>query len=99
MAAPIILRLKGVKKKFGDFTALHGIDLEIEEGEFFTIVGPSGSGKSTIIRLLVGMDDLTEGEISLRGNRIDQVPANLRPTCMVYQSLALYTHRSVGENI
>ena len=99
MASPIILRLKGVKKKFGDFTALHGIDLEIEEGEFFTIVGPSGSGKSTIIRLLVGMDDLTEGEISLRGNRIDQVPANLRPTCMVFQSLALFPHRSVGENI
>lgn len=94
-----ILRLRNVRKTFGQFTAVHGIDLDIEEGEFFTIVGPSGSGKSTIIRLLVGMDELTEGEIWLRDKRIDQTPANLRPTCMVFQSLALFPHMSVGQNI
>ncbi|MFX0541193.1 ABC transporter ATP-binding protein [Roseovarius sp. S4756] len=94
-----ILRLRGVRKEFGRFTALHGIDLEIEEGEFFTIVGPSGSGKSTIIRLLVGMDEVTDGEIWLRDDRIDAVPANLRPTCMVFQSLALFPHMTVGQNI
>lgn len=94
-----ILRLKGVRKEFGGFTALHGIDLEIKDGEFFTIVGPSGSGKSTIIRLLVGMDELSDGEIWLRGERIDRTPANLRPTCMVFQSLALFPHMSVGQNI
>ncbi len=99
MPANPILRLSGVRKVFGDFTALHGIDLEIEEGEFFTIVGPSGSGKSTIIRLLVGMDEITDGKIWLRDNRIDMVPANLRPTCMVFQSLALFPHMSVGRNI
>lgn len=99
MPANTILRLKGVRKLFGRFTALHGIDLEIVEGEFFTIVGPSGSGKSTIIRLLVGMDELTSGEIWLRDKRIDQTPANLRPTCMVFQSLALFPHMSVGQNI
>lgn len=99
MPAKPILRLRGVRKIFGRFTALHGIDLDIEEGEFFTIVGPSGSGKSTIIRLLVGMDELTSGEIWLRDKRIDQTPANLRPTCMVFQSLALFPHMSVGQNI
>ncbi|MBI6630868.1 ABC transporter ATP-binding protein [Pontibaca salina] len=99
MPANPILRLKSVRKTFGHFTALHGIDLAIEEGEFFTIVGPSGSGKSTIIRLLVGMDELTSGEIWLRDKRIDQIPANLRPTCMVFQSLALFPHMSVGQNI
>ena len=94
-----ILRLDGLVKRFGPFTALHGIDLTIRDGEFFTIVGPSGSGKSTLIRLLVGMDDATEGAIRLRGERIDHVPANKRPTCMVFQSLALFPHMSVGENI
>lgn len=99
MSDTALLRLRGVVKKFGDFTALHGIDLDIREGEFFTIVGPSGSGKSTMIRLLVGMDEISAGEIMLRDQRIDQTPANLRPTCMVFQSLALFPHMSVGQNI
>lgn len=99
MASSEFLRLCGVVKKFGDFTALDGISLDIEEGEFFTIVGPSGSGKSTLIRLLVGMDELSDGEIWLREVRIDQTPANQRPTCMVFQSLALFPHMSVGQNI
>ncbi|GAB4282598.1 MAG: ABC transporter ATP-binding protein [Roseovarius sp.] len=94
-----ILRLDGIVKRFGSFTALHGISLDIAQGEFLTIVGPSGSGKSTLIRLLVGMDELTEGKIWLRGERIDRTPANRRPTCMVFQSLALFPHRSVGQNI
>ena len=92
-----ILRLDSLVKRFGKFTALHGVSLDINEGEFLTIVGPSGSGKSTLIRLLVGMDDLTEGKIWLRGERIDQTPASQRPTCMVFQSLALFPHRSVGQ--
>lgn len=99
MSVEPVLRLNGIVKRFGNFTALHGIDLDITDGEFLTIVGPSGSGKTTLIRLLVGMDSPTEGEIWLRNNRIDQVPANARPTCMVFQSLALFPHRSVGENI
>ena len=99
MTDTAFLRLRGVIKNFGNFTALHGINLDIQEGEFFTIVGPSGSGKSTLIRLLVGMDDISAGEITLQGQRIDQTPANLRPTCMVFQSLALFPHMTVGQNI
>jgi|GEM_PF-92691 len=94
-----ILRIAGLLKKFDDFTALHSIDLQIREGEFLAIVGPSGCGKTTLIRLLVGMDEATDGTIWLRTKRIDNVPANKRPTCMVFQSLALFPHRTVGQNI
>lgn len=94
-----ILRLENVVKRFGEFTALHGINIDIREGEFLTIVGPSGSGKTTLIRLLVGIDEVSEGHIKLRGENIEDLPANRRPTCMVFQSLALFPHRSVGENI
>lgn len=99
MQSDPILRLENIVKRFGSFTALHGIDIDIEEGEFLTIVGPSGSGKTTLIRLLVGIEEPTDGRIWLRDKRIEKVPANARPTCMVFQSLALFPHRSVGENI
>ncbi len=99
MSSDPILRLENIVKKFDTFTAVDKINLDIYEGEFLTIVGPSGSGKSTLIRLLVGMDEVTEGAIWLRGQRIDQVPANKRPTCMVFQSLALFPHMTVGQNI
>lgn len=94
-----ILRIAGLLKRFDDFTALHSVDLQIQEGEFLAIVGPSGCGKTTLIRLLVGMDEPTDGTIWLRTKRIDNVPANKRPTCMVFQSLALFPHRTVGQNI
>jgi spermidine/putrescine transport system ATP-binding protein len=69
------------------------------EGEFFTIVGPSGSGKTTLVRILAGMESASSGDILLGGKRINDIPANRRPTCMVFQSLALFPHRTVGENI
>jgi len=94
-----ILRLSGLTKHFGGFTAVKQIDLDIEEGEFFTIVGPSGSGKSTLVRMLAGLEEPSGGEILLRGERINETPANRRPTCMVFQSLALFPHRTVGQNI
>lgn len=94
-----VLRLSNVVKRFGSFTALHGIDLDIVDGEFLTIVGPSGSGKTTLVRLLVGMDEPSAGTIHLNGRLINHVPANKRPTCMVFQSLALFPHKTVGQNI
>ena len=95
----VILELRDVHKHFGDFVAVERINLSVNEGEFFTLVGPSGSGKTTMIRMLVGMDKPTYGDILLRGERINDLPANQRPTCMVFQSLALFPHKSVGENI
>lgn len=94
-----ILQLRNLTKTFGSFTAVKDIDLDISEGEFFTIVGPSGSGKTTLLRMLTGMESATSGDILLRGARINDLPANKRPTCMVFQSLALFPHRTVGQNI
>ncbi|HNB25500.1 MAG TPA: ABC transporter ATP-binding protein [Alphaproteobacteria bacterium] len=94
-----VLELRGITKTFGTFTAVHGIDLTVAEGEFFTIVGPSGCGKTTVLRMLAGLESPSTGDILLRGQRINDVPANKRPTCMVFQSLALFPHRTVGENI
>ncbi len=94
-----ILSLKSVRKMFGPHAAVDSIDLDITEGEFFTIVGPSGSGKTTMLRMLAGMDTPTDGDILLNGERINDLPANKRPTCMVFQSLALFPHRTVGQNI
>ncbi len=99
MSDAVVLRMRNIVKRFGGFTALRGIDLDVHDGELLTIVGPSGSGKTTLIRLLVGMDAPTEGTIHLNGALINDVPANRRPTCMVFQSLALFPHRSVGQNI
>jgi spermidine/putrescine transport system ATP-binding protein len=98
-ARPAILTLNAVVRTFGALAAVDGVDLAIGEGEFFTIVGPSGCGKTTLLRMLAGLDTPTSGDILLRGERINEVPANRRPTCMVFQSLALFPHRTVGENI
>ena len=96
---PSILQLRGVTKRFGDMTAVDQVDLDVVEGEFFTVVGPSGSGKTTLLRMLAGMENPSAGDILLKGARINEMPANRRPTCMVFQSLALFPHRSVGQNI
>jgi spermidine/putrescine transport system ATP-binding protein len=94
-----ILRLSGVTKRFGTFTAVDGVDVVVGEGEFLTIVGPSGCGKTTLLRMLAGLEHPSGGEISLRGQVINDLPPNQRPTCLVFQSLALFPHKTVGENI
>ncbi|MEI4485673.1 ABC transporter ATP-binding protein [Frigidibacter sp. MR17.14] len=94
-----VLELAGLRKTFGSFDAVAGIDLKIREGEFVTIVGPSGSGKTTLLRMLAGLEAPSEGAILLRGRRINDMPSAERPTCLVFQSLALFPHKSVGENI
>ncbi len=94
-----ILRIEHVTKQFGKLAAVNDVSLDIVDGEFFTIVGPSGSGKTTLLRMLAGLEKPTAGDVMLRGNRVNDVPANKRPTCMVFQSLALFNHRTVGQNI
>ena len=91
--------MQSVTKRFDDVLAVDNVSLDIEDGEFFTIVGPSGSGKSTLVRMLAGLERPSAGSIKLRAEDITDVPANQRPTCMVFQSLALFDHRSVGQNI
>ena len=97
--AKVILGLRGLTKQFGRLTAVDNVDLDIKEGEFFTIVGPSGSGKTTLLRMLAGLEKPTAGDVLLRGERINDVPANRRPSCMLFQSLALFHHRTVGQNV
>jgi len=93
------LSMQSISKRFGDVVAVDSITLDIDDGEFFTIVGPSGSGKSTLVRILAGLEQPSSGKVLLRDEDITDVPANGRPTCMVFQSLALFTHMTVGENI
>ena len=97
--AEAFLRLSNLTKQFEKLTAVNGVDLDIREGELFTIVGPSGSGKTTLLRILAGLERPSAGDVYLRGQRITDVPANRRPSCMVFQSLALFHHRTVGQNI
>ena len=94
-----MLCVRGLTGGYGRIVALRSIDLDVAEGEFFTIVGPSGSGKTTLLRMLAGLEQPTGGDILLKGERVNEVPANRRPTCMVFQSLALFPHRTVGQNI
>jgi len=94
-----ILHLSGLTKRFGAAAAVDSIDLEVRDGEFLTIVGPSGCGKTTLLRMLAGLEQPSAGEIVLRGTVVNDLPPNRRPTCLVFQSLALFPHRTVGENI
>jgi len=97
-AAPI-LRLAAVTKRFGPQAAVDAFDLDVRDGEFLTVVGPSGCGKTTLLRMLAGLETPTSGEIRLRGHVINELPPNRRPTCLVFQSLALFPHKTVGDNI
>jgi spermidine/putrescine transport system ATP-binding protein len=97
--APPILTLSNLVKTFGEYRAVDGIDLDVADGEFLTIVGPSGCGKTTLLRMLAGLESPSSGEIALRGRVINDLPPNRRPTCLVFQSLALFPHKTVGENI
>ena len=98
MSAPLLV-LENLVKRFGEVTAVRGIDLEIGAGEFVAIMGPSGCGKTTTLRLIAGLERPTEGEIRLRGRRINEVQPWDRDTPMVWQSLALFPFLSVLHNV
>ena len=83
----------------GTVVAVDDVSLEIESGEFLTIVGPSGSGKSTILRMIAGLEDITDGEIAIDGDVINSVPAQDRDVAMVFQNYALYPHMNVRKNM
>jgi putative spermidine/putrescine transport system ATP-binding protein len=93
------VRLQGVVKRFGDVAAVDGIDLEIADGEFFSMLGPSGSGKTTTLRMIAGFEVPTEGTIELHGRDITGVPPFDRDVNTVFQDYALFPHMSVGDNI
>ncbi|MGZ3774864.1 MAG: ABC transporter ATP-binding protein [Pseudobdellovibrionaceae bacterium] len=94
-----MLELLNIGKTFGSQTTLNGINLFVEEGEFFSLLGPSGCGKTTLLRIIAGLETATHGQILLDGKRVDQLPAQKRPFNMVFQRHALFPHLTVGENI
>ena len=91
--------LKDIRKSYGQVKVLHGIDLEIEQGEFVVFVGPSGCGKSTLLRLIAGLEEITGGEMSIDGHVVNEVPPSRRGIAMVFQSYALYPHMTVYDNM
>ncbi len=96
---PPLIRFDNVTKRFGDFTAISGLTLDIYAREFFALLGPSGCGKTTLMRMLAGFETPSEGVISLGGQDIGPVPPNKRPVNMMFQSYALFPHLSVADNI
>jgi spermidine/putrescine transport system ATP-binding protein len=97
-AAPVI-QLRGVHKYYGDYHALRGIDLEIKQGEFFSLLGPSGCGKTTLLRTIAGFESPSSGVLMIGGKDMAGVAANLRPTNMVFQSYAIFPHLTVAQNV
>jgi spermidine/putrescine transport system ATP-binding protein len=93
------VKLERVSKRFGDFTAVRAMDLSIASGEFFTMLGPSGCGKTTTLRMIAGFEDPTEGRVLLDGEDVTLRPAFKRATNTVFQSYALFPHRSVEKNV
>ena len=93
------LELIDVKKTYDKLQVIHGIDLEISDGEFCVLVGPSGCGKSTLLRMIAGLEAITEGKIVIDGKTVNNISAAKRGLAMVFQSYALYPHMSVRQNL
>src|SRR5262245_3748750 len=93
------ISLRGISKRFGSVSAVDDISFDIRKGEFFSLLGPSGCGKTTLLRMLAGFEFPDMGEIYLDGQPVSAVPANGRPTNMVFQNYAIFPHLTVAENI
>lgn len=97
--APPDVRLKAVRKAYGDVVAVDGIDLEVARGEFFTLLGPSGSGKTTTLRMIAGFEEPDAGGVELAGRDVTGIPPYDREVNTVFQDYALFPHMTVGENV
>jgi len=95
----IAIDVRDAVKRYGDFTALKKISLSIMDNEFFTLLGPSGCGKTTLLRMIAGFEEVTEGEIFLFGQEIENLPPHQRPVNTVFQNYALFPHMTVAENL
>ena len=93
------LQLNQVVKRYGSNTVIHGVDIEVKDGEFVVFVGPSGCGKSTLLRMIAGLESVTDGDLLIDGKRVNDVSAAQRGLAMVFQSYALYPHMTVYQNL
>src|SRR5512144_602763 len=91
--------IRNVRKAFGSTEVLHGVSVEIEDGEFVVLVGPSGCGKSTLLRMIAGLENITGGEIAIGGRVVNNLPPKERDIAMVFQNYALYPHMTVAANM
>lgn len=94
-----LVRLKNIKKKYGELEVVHGIDLQIDDGQFVVLLGPSGCGKSTLLRMLAGLEAITAGEISIGDRVVNDFHPKDRNIAMVFQNYALYAHMKVRDNM
>ena len=93
------VEIRNVRKAFGSTAVLHGVSVDIADGEFVVLVGPSGCGKSTLLRMLAGLENITSGEIAIGGRVVNTVPPKDRDIAMVFQNYALYPHMTVFQNM
>lgn len=93
------VQLKNVTKHFGDFVAVECMDLDIADGGFVTFLGPSGCGKTTTLRMIAGLLDPTEGDIYIKGNRVNEIPIHRRNLGIVFQNYALFPHKTIFDNV
>jgi multiple sugar transport system ATP-binding protein len=95
--APVSLR--SIKKNYGNVATIHGVDIDIADGEFVVLVGPSGCGKSTLLRMIAGLETITEGELSIGDRVVNELEPKDRDIAMVFQNYALYPHMTVATNM
>lgn len=91
--------IRNVKKSYGIHPVIHGVSVTIEDGEFVILVGPSGCGKSTLLRMIAGLEPITAGDIAIGGNIVNDLPPKDRDIAMVFQTYALYPHKTVAQNM
>src|SRR3982074_3212554 len=95
--APVAIR--DVRKAFGPIEVIHGVSVQIEDGEFVVLVGPSGCGTSTLLRMIAGLENITSGEIRIGERVVNNLPPKERDVAMVFQNYALYPHMTVAANM
>ncbi len=93
------VEIRGVKKRFGGTEVIHGVDVAVEDGEFVVLVGPSGCGKTTLLRMIAGLEEISDGEIAIGGRVVNGVAPKERDIAMVFQNYALYPHMTVFDNM
>jgi len=96
---PAFVEFKGIVKQYGEVTAVKKIDLKIPEGSLVTLLGPSGCGKTTLLRMLAGLEDPTDGDIFVKGKRINDTPIHKRNLGMIFQNYALFPHKTIFDNV
>ncbi len=94
-----MVQFKGIYKRFGDVVAVEKMNLDIEEGHLVTLLGPSGCGKTTLLRMLAGLEEPTEGDIYIKGVRVNDIPIHKRNLGMIFQNYALFPHKTIYDNV